>query len=121
MGVEIMGKVQGLKKKVERRQVPKKKCFDCGIDRSINKFFKSNNPKHEFGVMNLCKDCSIPEDVDDLDEVYRKLYVLDRPFIKEVWIKSLEEVQRRKMSKQALFGIYLKNIQMKNSTYAHSD
>lgn len=103
-----------------KKEAEKKKCFDCSLEKTLDKFFKSNNPNHQHGVMNLCKECSTPKNTSDLDEFKRKLYGLDRPFINEVYYNSLEEVQRRNMSESAVYGIYLKNIQMKNSKYEFS-
>lgn len=104
------------KKKVEPLR---KKCDKCNENVILSKYYKSNNPKHRDGLMNYCKDCLKPDNPHDLTEVRRLLFGLDRPFINEVWIKSVEEVKRRKF-KDGLLGCYLKNLQMKNSKYEYA-
>ena len=86
-------------------------CASCGEIKKIKDFYVSYNPIHQTGRIPYCKDClkniiSDKKGIVKLDKVKEALKIIDKPFIYEIWKSSMED-------KGDTFGIYMKNIQMK--------
>jgi hypothetical protein len=102
----------------------KRKCPLCRKEKVIeNNFYKSANPL-DAGYTSICKIC-INENVDsdDIESVKTMLTQLNKPLILNQWVSTCEEIERRGMSKQGTFGLYLKNlfINYKVLTWKDSD
>lgn len=103
-------------KKSTRTTIPKKECSQCLETKSITLFYSSDNKKDTYGVLSHCKVCISPEDINDIDEVKRKLLQINKPFLNDVWMSTKEECLKNKKP-NGTFGIYLKNIKLKNTKY----
>jgi hypothetical protein len=83
-------------------------------------FFLSNSDLHSDGRYPVCKECLKENlNVDNLNSVQDLLMNLNRPFLMDLWISSVDECSR---TGRETFGIYLKNVQLnyKNLTWKDS-
>src|SRR5690606_7065482 len=93
-GGENMSKNRGSKNK---KTTNKKICVSCDRSLSIDvNFYLSNNPLHTDGRFPSCKDCVRRLiDYTDLQTILNVLMQMNRPYISEMWERSLNEAERR--------------------------
>lgn len=96
--------------------VEKRNCDSCDLPKTINKdFYLSNNDFHKkdnrFPVCKLCVKDAI--DYENTESVYDILMQMNRPFLHELWNKSI--LEREKTGKD-LFGLYYKNLILNHKT-----
>lgn len=103
-----------------RSTVMKKVCLKCEKDKRIGEFFSSNSDLHADARYPVCKECLKEKlNITDVKSVQDILMQLNRPFLMDLWMSSIDEWKRT--SKEP-FGLYLKNVQLnyKNSTWKNS-
>lgn len=110
-------------KEKEKREIIRKKCTKCGKDRPLSsQYYMSNSDRHSDGKISVCKPCII-KDLDTrntknfysdkfLKKLKETLLEMNRPFIYDVWVESVNEHKR---SGKEVFGMYLKNIQLNHN------
>lgn len=112
------GRPRGSKGKVVETRVKqttvKKQCRCCLKEKAVNGansgFYVSNNVLDADGRTSACKECiKNLINYDDILTVKEQLRNMNRPFLSEVWVSSLEESESRGRD---LFGQYIKNVQM---------
>lgn len=98
----------------------RKKCSKCQKERHLTRdFYMSHSEDHADGRINVCKNC-ILEDLDTKntnnllsDEFIKKLQNvllnMNRPYIHDVWVSSVEESQDRN---REAFGVLIKNLNL---------
>jgi hypothetical protein len=111
-----------------RRQKKKdsnyKICTSCGTSRLRDKYFYvSNSPFDSDGRVSVCKDCiNNNVDVTNTESVKAMLARLNRPFIVELWLSSVEEGKKQNKNP---FGMYMKTLYLngkyRDLTYADTN
>jgi hypothetical protein len=96
--------------KKKRTITPKKFCYKCKSEKPFGSFYTSNQT--EDGYMDTCKNHTRPVDINDLDDVRRIIASMDRLWDEAEWQNSINQA----VSDDGVFGIYLKNIKMLNSS-----
>lgn len=96
------------------------KCTDCGTEKKLDDYYASSSPFHRAtGKIHVCKQCvwKYVEGTDtssnfDIKKIQNTLRMIDKPFLKDLWMATLEESE--KSGKQA-FRLYMKNLGMKQN------
>lgn len=116
-------KLLSLKERCEwmsKKENTHKKCSKCQKKKHIEReYYMSTSNNHADGRIGVCKQC-VNEDleVEDTSEYDKKEYIkkvqdvlldMNRPYIHDVWLSSVEEARRRELP---AFGILLKNINL---------
>ena len=97
----------------------KKLCTKCQKEKGLNEYFFSNSDLHTDKKYPVCKEClKSVINIDDIETVKDVLMQMNRPFLYDIWITSLDEGQRT--GKDA-FGMYLKNINLNFKKYSWKD
>ncbi len=100
-------------------------CTCCGKDKKLSDYYASSSPFHRNnGRMHVCKQC-IWDSVEgikkgDIDILKDTLRRIDKPFLYDLWLSSIEESERENKD---LFGVYMKNLgmfQYRELTWAES-
>lgn len=91
-------------------------CTSCGKEKGLNNYYYSSSPFHKLNQrLHVCKQCigEITKELtkDDIDRVKNVLRMLDKPFLEKIWLSSIDEFEKR--NSKDLFGVYMKNIGMK--------
>lgn len=103
------------------KPIKKKVCSACQKEKRYDEFYISYNPLHSDGKMPMCKECirnaCYNEDGDfEIDNLFSVLRQLDRPFLKDIWDSTVNEVQKnlgtQEVSYDPIIGKYIKNISM---------
>lgn len=99
------------------------RCTCCGVEKSYSEFYISKSPFHKAtGRLHVCKQCMFEHvDEKDINTIKNVLRMVDKPFINELYKRSIEEAER---DNKSTFGIYMKNLgmhQYRDKTWAHSD
>lgn len=103
------------------RQIKKKYCSACQKEKRYDEFYISYNPLHSDKKMPICKECirSACYNSDgefDIDNLYSILRQLDRPFLRDIWDSTVNEVRKnngiQEVSYDSIIGKYIKNISM---------
>ena len=100
------------------KQVKKKYCSACQVEKNLSEFYRSYNSLHSDGRMPMCKECIRNVCYDEngdfsLDNLISVLRQLDRPFIRALWEAALNEVKNQKSeSYDGAIGTYFKNVSM---------
>jgi hypothetical protein len=107
---EIMGR------QVKQPKIaPKKKCITCEKEFPLEKFYLSNNEFHKsdnrFPVCKICINNQI--DYNNLETVYDILTQMNRPFLSELWNRSIVEANK---TNREIFGTYYKNVILNHKT-----
>ncbi|MFC8151875.1 hypothetical protein ACFUP3_19595 [Bacillus paralicheniformis] len=93
-------------------------CSCCGKAQNINQFYMSESPFNAAtGKLTVCKSClqtEFKKDKENLEHVQRIFRMIDRPFIYDLWLSSIEEANAKKNGEANTFGVYMKNIGMKD-------
>jgi hypothetical protein len=88
---------------------PKKKCLTCQIEKTLDKYYLSNNEFHKsdnrFPVCKICIGKQI--DYENIETVYDILTQMNRPFLAATWNSSIIETNK---TNKDLFGTYYKNV-----------
>lgn len=103
-------------RKSTKSNLNKKMCVTCNKEKyHKNDFYTSNNDFHKNdGKFPVCKDCILLSlNYDNLETIYDVLRQMNRPFLIEVWEKSVIEAKK---SNKEIFGVYYKNILLNNKT-----
>jgi hypothetical protein len=111
---------RGVSGLVKKQTINKKTCLKCDTDKKPTDFFLSNSDLHSDGRYPVCKLCLKENlDIDNLKSVQDLLTQINRPFLMDLWISSVDE--GNKTNKDA-FGLYMKNVQFnfKNLTWKDS-
>jgi hypothetical protein len=99
---------------------PKKKCQECGKDKSFTFFFKVDSQMFPDGMINICRDCVRANiDIDNVEEVIGFLRQIDKPFYQSEWDKAYE-----RRDKAHPMGSYMQKLglqQYKGKTFNNSD
>jgi hypothetical protein len=99
----------------------KKECLKCLKEKDTGQFYKSNSTLYSDGLFPVCKLCLKKE--LKLEDPYSKeaieslkiiLQQMNRPFLSDLWITSIEE--SRQTGKE-VFGMYWKNLQLNFKDY----
>lgn len=97
----------------------KKTCLKCEKSKYMTDFFLSNSDLHSDSRYPVCKVCLKQNlDVEDVKSVQDLLMQMNRPFLMDSWISSIEESQR---TNKEPFGMYLKNVNLNFKTYTWKD
>ena len=97
-------------KKSPTKPMPTKICKVCDKSKKINEFYKVDSVLYPDGAMDVCSDCLKDGiDPDNIDEVVGVLRQMNKPFIMDVWEKSVESSEKLK-SKPHPFGEYMQKI-----------
>ena len=84
-------------------------------------FFISNNQFHAANDFRhpVCKEC-LKKDLDynNIESICAILRELDRPFLFDLWQKTLQESE---VKKKEPFGLYIKNVQLAYKGYTYKD
>src|SRR5690625_3423327 len=91
---------------------PTYQCSSCGKHKRLNHYYSSVSPIHKhYGIVTICKGClSKMVNPINIRTVLDALRMIDRPFIEDLWMASIEEAERN--NSQNIFGIYMKNVNM---------
>jgi hypothetical protein len=88
-------------------------CTCCGSPRKLDDFYASSSPFHKaINKMHVCKQCIwdyAEQNKESLDHIKSILRMLDRPFLRELWASSIQEIEK---SNKDLFKTYFKNLAM---------
>jgi hypothetical protein len=110
-----------VKQRATRTEVLKKVCLKCNKSKELSsKFYTTTSDLYVDGKYPVCKECmtdklppSDPESLLYLEASINLLAELNKPYIHEVWLSSIEETSK---IKKDLFGTYIKNLNL-NSKY----
>lgn len=103
------------------KKIPKKQCSTCQKEKRLDEFYMSYNPLHSDHRMPICKECirsaCYNEDGNfEIDNLYSILRQLDRPFLRDIWDSTVNEVRKNNgvqdVSYDSIIGKYIKNISM---------
>jgi hypothetical protein len=100
--------------------INKKVCLKCQKEKKESDFFLSNSDLHADKRYPVCKECLKENlNIDDLKSVQDLLMQMNRPFLMDLWLSSVDEGNR---TDKEIFGIYLKNCQLnyRNLTWKDS-
>jgi hypothetical protein len=94
-------------------------CSCCGKAQAISQFYKSeslfNAATGKLTVCKMCLQTEYKKDPENLTHVQNILRMIDRPFIYDIWIASIDEAKTKAKNGDAnVFGVYMKNIGMKD-------
>jgi hypothetical protein len=85
----------------------------------MTEFFLSNSDLHTDSRYPVCKVCLKENlEIDDVKSVQDLLMQMNRPFLMDSWISSVEESQR---TNKEPFGMYLKNVNLNFKSYTWKD
>jgi hypothetical protein len=104
----------------KKSETIKKTCLKCEKTKNMTDFFLSNSDLHADSRYPVCKVCLKENlDINDYKSVQDILMQMNRPFLMDLWISSVEEGSR---TGREVFGMYLKNVQLnfRNQTYKDS-
>jgi hypothetical protein len=104
----------------KKSTTPKKVCLKCQKEKNTTEYFLSNSDLHTDKKYPVCKVCLKENlDINDINSVQDTLMQMNRPFLMDVWIGSVDEGKR---TGREIFGMYLKNCQLnfKNLTWKNS-
>ena len=91
-------------------------CTCCGKQQLQTQFYLSESPFHlSTGKLSVCKKCLVDEfkkSGSKMVSLQHVLRMIDRPFIYDLWISSLNEAKKKATGN--VLGIYMKNIGMKD-------
>jgi hypothetical protein len=103
----------------------KKVCLECDTERRITDFYKHDAPTYKDKKYPICKLCIKKKlKLDDpmsgmaIDSVKNVMLEMNRPFILDLWISSIEE---SKKTNKDVFGLYKKNVDQNNATGTWKD
>lgn len=112
-------------KKITKSDSAKKECLKCKELKSITDFYMSNSPNHSDNKFPVCKVCirkslklENPSSQEAIDSVKAVLLEMNRPFLYNQWISSVDESAK---TKRELFGLYYKNVVFNYKTYTWLD
>lgn len=110
--------VRGKEEKIKIR------CTSCWNEKDPSQFYISNSPFQKYtNRVSVCKDCFWDYVSDDVNRLIDALRRIDKPFIKSLWISSLEESENTDRNTIPT-KVYMKNVSMpqyKNFTWDDSD
>lgn len=92
-------------------------CVTCKKKKELKNYYSTPSDLYENGKYPICKKCltkRLPLHLEPLDPVFieaakKLLGEINRPFIYELWMASLNE---SKAVKKEFFGIYMKNLSL---------
>jgi hypothetical protein len=115
--------VSGLavKQRATRTETIKKVCLKCNKSKELNsKFYTTASDLYVDGKYPVCKECmtdklppSDPKSLLYLEASINVLAELNKPYIHEVWLSSIDETAK---TNKDLFGTYIKNLNL-NTKY----
>ena len=101
--------------KVDEKSLPENKlvCVDCANIKHEREYYTSYDPVHKSGKIPYCKKClkdriSNNNGSVSLDKVKKTLQLINRPYLHDLWISSLEKGKDS-------FGIYMKNLALQQN------
>lgn len=119
------------KNKVTREKNPElyQKCIKCKTELKLSSgFYSTDSSLYPNGKYPVCKSCMIkglpkpdPNNIDFMNAFKNMLGEINKPFLHQLWLSSIEEAERRKMD---LVGVYMKNIMLSHNrhlTFKDSD
>jgi hypothetical protein len=111
---------------ISQKTSNKKKCLECEKPQSLTEFYKHDSPTYKDKKYPICKTCIKNKlNIDDptsgvaIDSVKNVMLEMNKPFIIDLWISSIEEA--KKTGKKDIFGLYKKNVDQNNSTATWKD
>jgi hypothetical protein len=97
----------------------KKVCLKCQQSKRLTEFFLSNSDLHSDSRYPVCKTCLKENlNLDNLESIQDLLMQINRPFLIDLWISSIEE---GKKTNKDPFGLYIKNVQFNFKTLTWKD
>lgn len=92
-----------------RKKEPElKRCKSCQKDKKLDQFYLSTNPLDGDGRTAICRQCANDNvDINQLSSIHNMLIELNKPFIYDQWMTSLDESKR--VNKNP-WGLYLKSV-----------
>lgn len=107
----------------KKNTLPKKTCSKCQKEKYVTRdFYMSNSNRHADNRINVCKQCLIDEmNAKSLDELKTEAYIekaedilldMNRPYIHNEWLNTIEEARERNVTPSKVLGLYLKNINL---------
>jgi hypothetical protein len=104
----------------KKSTVTKKVCLKCETPKNPSDFFLSNSDLHADSRYPVCKTCLKENlNIEDLKSVQELLTQINRPFLMDLWLSSVDEGNK---TNKDPFGLYMKNVQFnfKNLTWRDS-
>ena len=107
--------------KEPKRICQRRECDAMGRHQPMTKFYKSRNAS--IGYHPFCKDCvNQMVNIDDIQTVYDILQILDTPFIQDVWVETLANVNSNYMEEYLnlinnTYKTRYENARFKDSVY----
>jgi hypothetical protein len=103
----------------KKSTTPKKVCLKCQKEKNTTEFFLSNSDLHTDKRYPVCKMCLKENlDINDLNSVQDLLMQINRPFLMDLWISSVDESKR---TGRDAFGLFMKNVQFNHKTLTWKD
>jgi hypothetical protein len=102
-------------------------CFSCRKLKPANQFYRNYEIRNGNGFYPYCKLCLKNQAQDRTGKVTEKtilkvLETLNRPFLLNIWEATIEEAKNAKKDNPNVFGMYMKNISMKQyRSFKYSD
>lgn len=102
-------------------------CLKCQKKKSLKSdYYATNSALYPNGNYPVCKACileKLPQEKDPLDKIYLKavhniLLELNKPFLHNLWLSSIDEGKRRKWN---TFNCYMKNVQFNHKDLTWND
>lgn len=91
-----------------------KACLECEKVQRLTEFYKHDAPIYNDKKYPICKKCikkklrlDNPMSVEAIDSVKNVMLEMNKPFIYDLWVSSIEEAKK---TRKELFGLYKKNV-----------
>lgn len=103
---------------MSKKEDNKKKCTKCQKRKDrMREFYLSNSNNHSDGRYPVCKPCirenfPVTDDLlseDSIQKIKDILLEMNRPYIHDVWLSSVEESQNRDLE---IIGVMMKNLNL---------
>ncbi|GED72523.1 hypothetical protein BRE01_62250 [Brevibacillus reuszeri] len=114
--------------KTSKKSTEYKTCIKCNKEKTLKyKFYSTVSDLYPDKKYPVCKDCIVarlppanPDSLEYIEKVRSILADLNKPFLTQIWLVSIEESNE---TKKDLFGIYMKNLALnsKDLTFKDSD
>lgn len=117
------------KKKKDKDPSQYQICIKCDKEKKLNsEYYSIDGDLYKNGKHPVCKNCltsklppADPNNIDYIEGIKKILGEINRPFVHQLWLVSIDEAKRRNWD---LFGVYMKNVslpQNKHLTFKDSD
>ncbi|PAD85038.1 hypothetical protein CHH57_01630 [Niallia circulans] len=84
-------------------------CSCCTKEKKVGDYYISHSPFHQgTGRLHVCKVCLL-KNINDKKSLINTLRMIDKPFIDQLFLSSLEESNK---TNKAVWSLYMKNVSM---------